>query len=167
MGETMDQKIADLNRVRNTTATRRRAENMRGLIAQLRDGPMDTYAVSTFLSYSVSGARKYLNDMLHVGVLVGEQRENDTYYYYLTDDESKIEDFLESLRMFVMPKIVPAEDRPKTRKQLSSEDGRNIHLLTDDVTFRVSAAPNAGEGKRDPLVAALFGSPKAPATHTA
>lgn len=166
MGEPMDEKIAKMNRVRNTTATRRRAVNMRSLIEQLRAGPMDTYAVSSFLSYSVSGARKYLNDMLNCGVLIGEAQENDLYLYRLSEDESKIAEFEQSLETFLKPKTLPPEERASPRNQLANS-GRNIHVMTDDVTFRVSVNRNAGEGQRDPLVAALFGAAKAPATPTA
>ena len=61
--------LAPIERVRSTSATLRRIENMQKLIAELQQHEMLADEIAWFLKFSPSGARKYIRDLRDAGVI--------------------------------------------------------------------------------------------------
>ena len=55
--------MAPIERVRSTSATQRRIENMQKLIGELSTHEMLADEIAWFLKFSPSGARKYIRDL--------------------------------------------------------------------------------------------------------
>lgn len=161
--------MAPIERVRSTSATLRRIENMQKLIGELAQHEMLADEIAWFLKFSPSGARKYIRDLREAGVIeLARYIEGTATYlgkavYQLTPDPERVRTFLAAI---VQPKregAPPRRERPALRDQVMAGNGRHFHILADDTHYaiRVNRAPVA----RDPLVAALFGA--APALHKA
>src|SRR5262249_45278320 len=61
--------MAPIERVRSTSATLRRIENMQKLIGELAMHEMLADEIAWFLKFSPSGARKYIRDLREAGVI--------------------------------------------------------------------------------------------------
>lgn len=150
-----------LKRVRTTTATARRVENMQGLISELATRDMLADEIAWFLKFSPSGTRKYVRELRDAGVIeVAHYVEGKENYigkavYQLTPDQERIKDFLAAIAEPKLEGKTPPQ-RLKLREQSLAEAGRHLHIMADDTHYviRVHRKP-AG---RDPLVAALFGN---------
>lgn len=151
-------------RVRNTTATRRRNEQMRKLVAEYHIREMSSEEVAEFLKFSPSGARKYVNDLLKRHIIevkrtegtVGKKSLGHSIYGLAENSEELVKELLEELEAgpisnmkYVKPKQVPTVDHT-----------RHLHIMRDDMTFHSKVEPIIVQ--RDPLVAALFGPAKQP-----
>src|SRR5450830_1610990 len=154
--------MASIERVRSTSATLRRIENMQKLIGELSMHEMLADEIAWFLKFSPSGARKYIRDLREAGVIeLARYVEGTATYlgkavYQLTPDPERVKAFLAAI---VQPKregAAPRKERPGLREQAMAGTGRHFHILADDSHYaiRVNRSPVA----RDPLVAALFGA---------
>jgi DNA-binding Lrp family transcriptional regulator len=159
--------MAPIERVRSTSATQRRIENMQKLIGELSTHEMLADEIAWFLKFSPSGARKYIRDLRDAGVIeLARYIEGTATYlgkavYQISPDPERVKTFLSAI---VQPKRegAPArKERPGSREQAMSGTGRHFHILADDTHYaiRMSRTPVM----RDPLVAALFGA--APASN--
>ena len=154
--------MAPIERVRSTSATLRRIENMQKLIGELSGHEMLADEIAWFLKFSPSGARKYIRDLREAGVIeLARYVEGTATYlgkavYQLTPDPERVRAFLAAI---VQPKregAAPRKDRPGVREQSMAGSGRHFHILADDTHYAIRV--NRGPVTRDPLVAALFGS---------
>jgi hypothetical protein len=154
--------MAPIERVRSTSATLRRIENMQKLIGELSVHEMLADEIAWFLKFSPSGARKYIRDLRDAGVIeLARYIEGTATYlgkavYQLTPDPERVRAFLSAI---VQPKregVVPRKERPGLREQSMAGNGRHFHILADDTHYAIRV--NRGPVMRDPLVAALFGS---------
>jgi hypothetical protein len=154
--------MAPIERVRSTSATLRRIENMQKLIGELSLHEMLADEIAWFLKFSPSGARKYIRDLRDAGVIeLARYIEGTATYlgkavYQLTPDPERVRAFLAAI---VQPKregVAPRKDRPGLREQSMAGNGRHFHILADDTHYAIRV--NRGPVMRDPLVAALFGS---------
>jgi DNA-binding Lrp family transcriptional regulator len=155
--------LAPIERVRSTSATLRRIENMQKLIAELQNHEMLADEIAWFLKFSPSGARKYIRDLRDAGVIeLARYIEGTATYlgkavYQLTPDAERVKAFLAAI---VQPKregAPPRKERPSLREQSMAGSGRHFHILADDTHYAIRV--NRGPVMRDPLVAALFGAP--------
>jgi hypothetical protein len=154
--------LAPIERVRSTSATLRRIENMQKLIGELALHEMLADEIAWFLKFSPSGARKYIRDLREAGVIeLARYIEGTATYlgkavYQLTPDPERVQAFLAAI---VQPKregAAPRKERPSLRDQNMAGSGRHFHILADDTHYAIRV--NRGPVTRDPLVAALFGS---------
>ena len=153
--------MAPIERVRSTSATQRRIENMQKLIGELSTHEMLADEIAWFLKFSPSGARKYIRDLREAGVIeLARYIEGTATYlgkavYQISPDPERVKAFLAAI---VQPKregVAPRKERPGLREQSMAGTG-HFHILADDTHYaiRVNRSPVA----RDPLVAALFGA---------
>ncbi len=154
--------MAPIERVRSTSATLRRIENMQKLIGELSMHEMLADEIAWFLKFSPSGARKYIRDLREAGVIeLARYIEGTATYlgkavYQLTPEPERVQAFLAAI---VQPKregAPPRKERPGIREQSMAGAGRHFHILADDTHYAIRV--NRGPVQRDPLVAALFGS---------
>ena len=154
--------MAPIERVRSTSATLRRIENMQKLIGELSVHEMLADEIAWFLKFSPSGARKYIRDLRDAGVIeLARYIEGTATYlgkavYQLSPEPERVRAFLAAI---VQPKrdgAAPRKDRPGLREQSMAGNGRHFHILADDTHYAIRV--NRGPVTRDPLVAALFGS---------
>lgn len=168
-----------LQTVRVTSSTRLRADNMLKTIAQFKEKRvLDNTDLQTILHYSASGTRKYITDLLRMGIITveahGSTISGDRSQYRLVDDEEKVARFEEELKAHIQTAsgakalrtqealALPAiKVRPTIQQRFPD---RHIHLASDDMSTGVRLIKNEGEGKRDNLVAALFGPARSPNT---
>lgn len=154
--------LASIERVRSTSATQRRIENMQKLIGELQNHEMLADEIAWFLKFSPSGARKYIRDLREAGVIeLARYIEGTATYlgkavYQLTPDAERVKAFLAAI---VQPKregAPPRKERPSLREQNMAGNGRHFHILADDTHYAIRV--NRNPVARDPLVAALFGA---------
>lgn len=154
--------MAPIERIRSTSATLRRIENMQKLIGELSVHEMLADEIAWFLKFSPSGARKYIRDLRDAGVIeLARYIDGTATYlgkavYQITPDPERVRVFLAAI---VQPKrdaAAPRKDRPGLREQSMAGNGRHFHILADDTHYAIRI--NRGPVMRDPLVAALFGS---------
>ncbi len=125
---------------RNTSATKRRYDNMVILLDALRNADMTAEEFSTLLSFSPSGTRKYIRDLREAGAIELARYINGTATYLgqavycISPDEERVIKFLDDLRQ---PETKPAAPRPTTRKQQELGEGRSIHIMSDDTHYAV------------------------------
>ncbi len=154
--------MAPIERVRSTSATLRRIENMQKLIAELSMHEMLADEIAWFLKFSPSGARKYIRDLREAGVIeLARYIEGTATYlgkavYQLTPDPERIATFLAAIAQPKREGAPPRKERPGVREQAMAGSGRHFHILADDTHYAIRV--NRGPVMRDPLVAALFGS---------
>ncbi|MET0980311.1 MAG: hypothetical protein ABWX90_03585 [Candidatus Saccharimonadales bacterium] len=169
----MNAAVPFFHTVRVTSATRQRAENMLQVLNLFKTHRvLDALDVQNSLCYSPSGARKYLADLVRNGIVIIRTKAHKHLglaEYHLSDNEQRIQEFEISLKNYVSSdskkSALPYEDRPASSKQRTltiheKYPDRQIYVVGDDMNFATRLTPNKGEGKRDPLVAALFGPPK-------
>jgi DNA-binding Lrp family transcriptional regulator len=154
--------MAPIERVRSTSATQRRIENMQKLIGELAQHEMLADEIAWFLKFSPSGARKYIRDLRDAGVIeLARYIEGTATYlgkavYQISPDPERVKAFLAAI---VQPKregVAPRKERPGLREQNMAGTGRHFHILADDTHYAIRM--NRTPVTRDPLVAALFGA---------
>ncbi len=154
--------MAPIERVRSTSATLRRIENMQKLINELVTHEMLADEIAWFLKFSPSGARKYIRDLRDAGVIeLARYIEGTATYlgkavYQITPDPLRVQAFLAAI---VQPKREGApvrKERPGVGEQSMAGPGRHFHILADDTHYAIRV--NRNPVARDPLVAALFGA---------
>ncbi len=146
-----------LKRQRDTSATRRRVDNLRRLIEEFGARNMMDDEISAFLEFSASGTRKYIREMHDFGVIeVGSYAEgNDSWIgkpvYQLV--QNRVAEFLDAISG--PGGKIEQLTKKKTSKRMQQIDGRHFHIMADDQSFaiRLDRTPVM----RDFLVAALFG----------
>jgi hypothetical protein len=155
--------LAPIERVRSTSATLRRIENMQKLVAELQNHEMLADEIAWFLKFSPSGARKYIRDLREAGVIeLARYIEGTATYlgkavYQLTPDAERVQAFLAAIAQPKREGAPPRKERPSLREQSMAGNGRHFHILADDTHYAIRV--NRGPVQRDPLVAALFGAP--------
>ncbi|MES2127963.1 MAG: winged helix-turn-helix domain-containing protein [Pseudomonadota bacterium] len=154
--------MAPIERVRSTSATQRRIENMQKLIGELMTHEMLADEIAWFLKFSPSGARKYIRDLREAGVIeLARYIEGTATYlgkavYRISPDPERVQAFLAAI---VQPKregAPPRKERAGAREQNMAGAGRHFHILADDTHYAIRV--NRNPVGRDPLVAALFGA---------
>lgn len=142
---------------RLTTATERRVEQTKALIAEFSTREMLADDICRFLGYTPSGGRKYIKNLRDAGVIeLARYIDSTASYlgkavYCLTADQGVVDSFIALLAEPRDTKPAPASGKP--RRQAIS--GRHFHIMADDTHFQIRA--HRGPVARDPLVAALFG----------
>ena len=115
--------MAPIERVRSTSATLRRIENMQKLIGELSLHEMLADEIAWFLKFSPSGARKYIRDLREAGVIeLARYIEGTATYlgkavYQLTPDPERVRAFRHR----------PAETRRRATAQGPSGPARAEH----------------------------------------
>jgi hypothetical protein len=154
--------------IRCTTATARRVANMKLVIDTLRErGTMHREDVSFLLGFSPSGARKYVRELIADDVLVIDHflppltKSTTATPVYALNTPIVVAAFLE--RLETMPQTVAQQraqvDHTSTgprMQKVQAEDGRQVHMLRDDVEHK----PRSARFKipaHEPLMAAFFG----------
>ena len=162
LSERSPMSMVPIERVRSTSATLRRIENMQKLIHELSAHEMLADEIAWFLKFSPSGARKYIRDLRDAGVIeLARYIEGTATYlgkavYQISPDPDRVKAFLAAI---VQPKregAAPRKERPGLREQNMAGSGRHFHILADDTHYAIRV--NRNPVARDPLVAALFGA---------
>jgi hypothetical protein len=159
--------MKELNRC--TSATRKRADNMKSLIENLRAvGRMGRDDFGLFLGMSPSGGRKYLrelaeDEMIHIvgfeEIMKNGQPGAPTFA--LNKDVALVDAYL--LKLETAPqnlterraRVDHTSTGPRMQK-VQAEDGRQVHMLRDDVEHK----PRSARFKipaHEPVLAAFFG----------
>jgi hypothetical protein len=145
-------------RVRQTTATRRRADNLRKIINALRAGDMLADDIHHLLGFSPSGGRKYIAELRSAEMLDIVRYEEKfrspvgTAVFGLTKNEEIIAAFLAVIQE---PSGAQPTERPK-KQRVDAGIGRNIHIMGDD-THQVVRVPRLKIPEHTELMARLFG----------
>ena len=153
--------LAPIERVRSTSATQRRIENMQKLINELMDHEMLADEIAWFLKFSPSGARKYIRDLREAGVIeLARYVEGTATYlgkavYQISPDPERVQAFLAAIAQPKREGAPPRKERPGLREQAMAGAGRHFHILADDTHYAIRV--NRNPVSRDPLVTALFG----------
>ena len=153
--------LAPIERVRSTSATQRRIENMQKLINELMDHEMLADEIAWFLKFSPSGARKYIRDLRDAGVIeLARYVEGTATYlgkavYQISPDPERVQSFLAAIAQPKREGAPPRKERPGLREQAMAGAGRHFHILADDTHYAIRV--NRNPVARDPLVTALFG----------
>lgn len=153
--------LAPIERVRSTSATQRRIENMQKLINELMDHEMLADEIAWFLKFSPSGARKYIRDLREAGVIeLARYVEGTATYlgkavYQISPDPERVKAFLAAIAQPKREGAPPRKERPGLREQAMAGTGRHFHILADDTHYAIRV--NRNPVGRDPLVTALFG----------
>lgn len=153
----------DMSRVRDTTATARRADHIRNIIARMRNSELTFADIQQILCMSPSGARKYVRELLsaevividrseHIRRIAGKGSEQMIHYYKLTDDESKIDKLLAALSA---PRAEKKKEEEPRKRVLTGDPSRHFHIMEDDTHYPVKTQRKVPAP--DPLLAAFFG----------
>lgn len=159
--------MKELNRC--TSATRKRANNMKALIENLRAvGRMGRDEFGLFLGQSPSGGRKYLRELADDGLVIivafedaRPGQKNGPPIFSLTPDAAAVDAYL--LKLERIPdnlterraSIDHTSTGPRMQK-VQAEDGRQVHMLRDDVEHK----PRSARFKipaHEPVLAAFYG----------
>jgi hypothetical protein len=145
--------MASIERVRSTSATLRRIENMQKLIAELTQHEMLADEIAWFLKFSPSGARKYIRDLREAGVIeLSRYVEGTATYlgkavYQLTPDPERIAAFLAAIAQPKREGAPPRKERPGLREQAMAGSGRHFHILADDTHYADPRQPRPGDAR--------------------
>jgi hypothetical protein len=141
-------------RTRVSVATVRRDNNVRKIIAALRDGPMLRDELRDLLGNSRSGTNKYTH-LLRADRVIEVERYIDPSptslghpMFRLTREPGVVDAYLESLDANVA--------RLSLDKPLITQKTPGLHQLADDVEHHCKRAPLAIP-PHDPLMAAFYG----------
>lgn len=137
-------------RVRSTPATLRRDDNVRRLIAAMRERKMLRSEIQQFLGASKSGAGKYIAMLRNAGVIVLDRYVDPTSFsvghalYRVSDDAELVDGYLKAL------------GTNAAKRTLQVDPTRTLHRLSDDSNYKGKQT-----GWRipapDPVLAAFFG----------
>lgn len=154
--------------MRSTSATRKRIENIKALIWNLRFiGQMGRDEFAEYLSQSPSGGRKYLQELVKDEVVYISSREpvapgqkEGVPIYRLNVDEAFIDAYL--LKLDALPTnlterrtLVDYTGKSRLQK-VQAEDGRQVHMLVDDVEHKPRTA-RFKIPEHEPVLAHFFG----------
>lgn len=163
--------------VRSTVHTQSRAKKMQEAVtAFVERVQMDVTELSVVLGFSPSGVRKYLRDLQDENIVelheAGCQGKGTRSVYRVIDNSEHIQNFLNRLAEMSQTPI-GSKPRPKAKSPatlLSAKRAlkiikevkpevyiRHTHILSDDASTGIRYQKNEGDGKRDFMVAALFG----------
>jgi hypothetical protein len=138
-------------------STVRRHENLRSLVAELSLRDLGYVGVATHLNCSASCARNYISQLLDLGVIVGSPNKSPAGAADRT--VFRLNGVLASSGLYGPEKM---RGRSAGRRSLELSQG-TLNRKGDSYDWletAVSLARSAGASPlRDPLVAALFGSP--------
>jgi hypothetical protein len=148
-------------RVRQTSAVERRAENMRKVVDLLRAGEITRVEVQTALAMSPSGARSYIRELRDSEVMILDRCEPRTYVHYrdhspgeaifrINTDPQIVASFLDRI---TEPKRIRQAALSKT---IDAEPGRHIHVMADDVNYSIKPAKRKIPAHTE-LMAAFYG----------
>lgn len=152
----------DISRVRDTSATARRADNIREIVALMRNSLMTFAGIQEVLRMSPSGTRKYVRELITSDVIMidhtdtipriaGKGAEQTVHYFRLTDDEAKI---TRLMGMLSAPRTEKKKGDPR-KPTLTGDPSRHFHIMMDDTHYAVK--PQSKLPAPDPLLAAFFG----------
>ena len=140
--------------------SKKRADHMVGLIAQLAKRDLTIQQTAEHLAMSSAGAKNYMRDLRGAGlVTVFGHRTGNTGQapiYSLVENEAAIEAFLADMRLG-KPRQPAAPERATLLSQALKDPNRHIHLMRDD-TYHPTTL-HRFKPSRDALVTALFGAP--------
>lgn len=126
--------------------TRHRESNTRRLIAALEHNDMSWREIGALLNISVSGVRKYANELMEAHVAVKRLSDAGCYVLCLTTNMDVIKRLLATF----------SDDEPSPPKAPSPlEPGTYVHVMSDDESYVVKRQKHIPAC--DPLLAALFG----------
>jgi hypothetical protein len=140
-------------------ASLQRCERMQALLGELANGEMDSVAIAAFLRCSNSSARKYVMALVDADLVFpstlpsGQGRPK--LGYCLTEDLQAVDDFMSGL-LAGQNSRAALKRTPKRSGQVRTVGSQHFHIMADDQSGEVQAA--FVSVRRDPLVAALFGS---------
>ncbi len=129
-------------RVRQTSAVERRAENMRKVVELLKASEVTRIEVQLALALSPSGARSYIRELRDNEVMILDRCEPRAYAHYrdhspgeaifrINSDEQLVARFLARI---CEPKRMRKAVASKT---IDAEPGRHIHVMADDVNYSI------------------------------
>jgi DNA-binding transcriptional ArsR family regulator len=129
-------------RIRNTSITRQRVDNMLRLVAEFHLREMLRDDIREFLGMSPSGVRKYIRELREAKIidavrcddLQGPQHQ----IYALCASTETVTAFIQSL---ALPQVVPAR-KPKSFIQ-PADPSRHVHVMDDDAQYPVRVRRNA------------------------
>lgn len=136
------------SRVRRSAATQRRDDNLRILIAALRQGVLLRDQMRSLLGNSHSGCNKYIAVLRAAGVLELKRYVNRTRSspghpaYGLTGNLQRVDDFLASL------------DAGPALAEMAPE--RHVHIMDDDCHYERKITAHRVPAP-DPVLAAFYG----------
>jgi hypothetical protein len=154
----------DLSRVRDTSATARRFENIHAIINKLREGEMTRVDIQALLKFSPSGARKYCREMISAGVMVISHieeikqhavrgKDQQVQHFRLTDDEEIIANVL----ALIVKESNNKEKVDKPKERVTTGDtSRHFHIMSDDTYYAVKV-PHKKIPAHTELMAAFYG----------
>ncbi len=146
--------------------TQARIDNLKLLIATMGErGEMLRDDIGELLHFTPSGVRKYVAELREASLIELARYADGTAtflgwpVYKLVDDEQRVSEFIASLDAGGVSKRGPGSAKKSQLAVAQRMAGRHFHILSDDTHYavRVSRTPPF----RDPLVAALFGAPRA------
>ena len=135
-------------------SSQRRIDNFRLLIARLAEGSMDPHAVTLLLSVSHKAARNYLHELVEAGVARPDTGRPEKTFVRLHAERDVSERFLDELVTSASAERISV--RRSAKRHDSHIGSCFVHVLRDDVSFPLTM--HRLPVRRDPLVAALFGS---------
>lgn len=155
-----------MQRVRQTTATLRRTENIKTLVETLKGRRMTASEISELLGFSPSGIRKYLRDLKELEIIEVQGHEPNTngkawvgsaLYGLIVGCEERVENLLKLLSEQTREVQEKKEKTELNAKNalIQIDQGHHIHKMGDDSPFNLRSSRIPVH--RDPLVAALFG----------
>lgn len=155
-------------RERSTSATATRLNNLAWLVKEFRKKELSTIEVEKLFGFSTSGARKYIRDLLNAKVIeftryagsgVNEKKAGSAVFA-ITKDDGIVAQFLNAIEN---EKKAPARPSSNPKEALVRDrryGDRMVQLSSEDRLMSLSRPPQVIVPRRDPLVAALFGSPQ-------
>lgn len=145
------------------SGTARHIQNMRKLVSELPAHEMRADEIATALKYTASGASKYIWSLREAGVIELDRHINGMTtnpgmpVYRLTLDQEYVRIFLAALDVPKLSgEVVQNKNRLALPEKMTKEHGRQFHIMADDTYYAMRVSRKAT--RRDPLVAALFGS---------
>lgn len=140
-----------------------RIENMRNLVDYMRGRETTMDDVARKLKFTDTGARKYIAQLLEVGIVEIVRGTGDTstksaaILYRVTDSDERIEAGLTQIANKVSRATTKSAATVATRLgRDAAGNRRQFHILDDDEPFALHISRHVPQ--RDPLVAALFGA---------
>lgn len=167
--------------VRITKTTRMRAQNLLNVLMLFKQNASLTLnELYAQLNCSPSAARNYIIALMRHAIVIIKphmvKHESSHAEYVLTENTALLQQFETAMKDHIAAKIVNMNHESKVEEEVTLPmqplnirgaltpyeryPDRQFHLLADDVHVAPRMVPNKGEGKRDPLVSALFGPAK-------
>jgi hypothetical protein len=145
-------------------STARRFENLKMVILELAFREMRADEIAVILKSSASGVRNYIIELCDAGVIAATHDLDGTPkvckpYYRLSSNLEHVRAFAAGFAQSGSEgRVVARRGRLGQRMQVTAGMGRNFYIMADDVPHAVRL--DREPVQRDPLVTALFGSPR-------